>query len=139
MRIERARQAGVPGSAGATGPRGSGFTVESGRSEAAPGLARSAGPIGLEGIEALLALQVADDPRSRRRRAVARGRDMLDVLDDLRIGLLSGRLSPEKLDRLAALVAADPGAADNEGLRRVLDAIELRARVELAKLGRTIA
>jgi hypothetical protein len=64
---------------------------------------------------------------------------MLDVLEDLRIGLLTGRISPQKLDRLSALISSDPGAAESPGLRRILGDIELRARVELAKLGRTMA
>ena len=42
-------------------------------------------------IDALLALQgVEDDPAERRKRLVQRGRGALDVLDDLKIGLLSG-------------------------------------------------
>src|ERR1700748_3094712 len=45
------------------------------------------------GIDALLALQgIEEDPIERRRRSVARGKGALDVLDDLKIGLLAGNL-----------------------------------------------
>ena len=140
MRIERARQTNRTESAGAaTGPRGSGFAPATAGPGVTPSAAKLAGAVGVQGLEALLALQGAEDPLGRRRRAVARGRDMLDVLEDLRIGLLTGRISPQKLDRLSALISSDPGAAESPGLRRILDDIELRARVELAKLGRTMA
>jgi hypothetical protein len=43
-------------------------------------------------IDALLALQgVEEDPVQRRKRSVARGRSALDVLDDLKMGLLQSR------------------------------------------------
>src|SRR5262245_15683935 len=49
------------------------------------------------GIDSLLSLQeVPEDPR-RRRRAMQRGMDLLDRLDDIRIALLSGRMPQEQL------------------------------------------
>ena len=39
-------------------------------------------------IDALLALQGIDDPLERRRRSVQRGKGALDVLDDLKLGLI---------------------------------------------------
>src|ERR1700750_1746398 len=52
-------------------------------------------------IDALLAMQgIEEDPAERRRRAVARGRGGLDVLDDLKLGLLSGNLTPSTVARL---------------------------------------
>src|SRR6202048_124536 len=42
-------------------------------------------------IDALLAMQgIEEDPVERRKRSVQRGKGALDVLDDLKIGLLSG-------------------------------------------------
>ena len=138
MRVQGLRQTGTSGGAGtARGPRGAGFSAAAVQTEASRPAARMRNVLGPHGVDALLAVQAADDALSRRRRAVARGRNILDLLDDLRIGLLSGRASPDKLAELAALLAADPGAADSKELRRVLEAIELRARVELAKLGLT--
>ena len=60
---------------------------------AAPEETRSAAaPKAAGNIDALLALQGVEDPTERRKRSVARGRGALDVLDELKIGLLSGNL-----------------------------------------------
>ena len=60
---------------------------------AAPEETRSSAPPKAAGsIDALLAMQGVEDPTERRKRSVARGRGALDVLDDLKIGLLSGNL-----------------------------------------------
>src|ERR1700744_4778012 len=46
------------------------------------------------GLDPLLRLQgVEGDPAERRKRSVQRGKRALDVLDDLKIGLLSGNLN----------------------------------------------
>ena len=60
---------------------------------AAPEETRSAtAPKAAGSIDALLAMQGVEDPTERRKRSVQRGRGALDVLDDLKIGLLSGNL-----------------------------------------------
>jgi hypothetical protein len=88
-----------------------------------------------EGIGALLALQVVGDPLLSRRRAVQGGRDLLDSLDDIKVALLEGRVPLERLEWLATMVGERARSGD-ERLDALLDDIELRARVELAKLGR---
>src|SRR4030081_509444 len=78
-------------------------------------------------IDALLALQgIEEDPAERRKRSVQRGKGALDVLDDLKIGLLSGNFDASTVSRLG-------GGAP--GLDAVLSEIELRVEVELAKAG----
>jgi hypothetical protein len=61
---------------------------------------------------------------------------MLDRLDEIRHGLLTGTLSRARLGELNDLVREQRGAVGDPGLAQVLDEIELRARVELAKLDR---
>src|SRR5215470_19353458 len=52
-------------------------------------------------IDALIALQgIEEDPAERRRRSVQRGRGALDVLDDLKLKLLSGNLDTTTVNRL---------------------------------------
>ena len=41
-------------------------------------------------LDALIALQGVEDPTERKKRAVAKGRNALDVLDALKLGLLDG-------------------------------------------------
>jgi hypothetical protein len=87
-------------------------------------------------LDALLALQAVDDAtQAPRRRAMIRGRTLLDTLEEVRADLLVGRLGVEKLDSLVALVSQSREAATPQ-LDALLDDIELRVRVELAKHGR---
>jgi hypothetical protein len=101
----------------------------------APATAVAQESAGMEGVAALLVLQAVGDPLSSRRRAVQDGRDILDGLDRIKVALLEGRIPVERLEQLAAMVAARSSSGD-ERLDQLLAEIELRARVELAKLGR---
>jgi hypothetical protein len=87
-------------------------------------------------IDALLALQgIEEDPVERRRRSVQRGRGALDVLDDLKIGLLSGNFGASTVSRLRDAAANLKSTSGDPGLDAVLSEIELRVEVELAKAG----
>ncbi len=87
-------------------------------------------------IDGLLALQgVEEDPVARRKRSVARGRTALDVLDDLKMGLLSGNLDASTVMRLRDAAANLKSSSGDAGLDAVLAEIELRVEVELAKAG----
>ena len=93
-------------------------------------------PAPLASVNALIALQEASDALEGKRRAVRRGADMLDLLDDVRHGLLAGGLAESKLSNLVRLVEATQEDFVDPALGNLLGEIELRARVELAKLGR---
>ncbi len=107
-------------------------------------VAATAAPIsapvtGVEPVDALLAIQEVDPVQAkddRRWRARRRGERLLDQLDEIRLGLLSGGVAAGRLDEIAALVAEKRGSDDDPALGQVLDEIELRVKVELAKLGR---
>ena len=88
-------------------------------------------------IDTLLALQgVEEDPVERRRRSVQRGRGALDVLDDLKLGLLSGNLDNFTVSRLRDAAASLKSSSGDPALDSVLSEIELRVEVELAKAAR---
>jgi hypothetical protein len=97
-------------------------------------------PASLGGIEALLAVQAADDATEReaRKRLVQRGEDILDKLEEIRHGLLLGEVPREKLTALAESVRAQREACQDPRLAALLDEIELRAEVEIAKLSRNV-
>ena len=86
-------------------------------------------------IDALLALQGIEDPLERRKRSVQRGKGALDVLDDLKIGLLSGNFDASTVSRLRDAAANLKSSSGDPGLDAVLAEIELRVEVELAKAG----
>jgi hypothetical protein len=95
----------------------------------------AAAPRAAGGIDALLAMQGIEDPVERRKRSVARGRGALDVLDDLKIGLLSGNFDSSTVNRLRDAAASLKSTSGDPGLDAVLSEIELRVEVELAKTG----
>jgi hypothetical protein len=133
---------GPNGTGAAGGPRaprpaaaGGGFRLPG--AEEASGVAPSggaAGVTGVMGVEALLALQDVGGPLERKRRAVGRAGRILDVLDEVKLALLDGNLSLGQLDRLRRAVRDERALTDDPKLEEVLDAIELRAAVEIAKL-----
>src|SRR5262249_17847668 len=85
------------------------------------------------GIDALIALQGVEDPIERRRHAVRRGRLALDALDELKIGLLGGTLSTATLNKLRSAATYLKDGSAEAHLDGVLDEIELRVEVEIAK------
>ena len=96
----------------------------------------TSGPKATANIDALLALQgIEEDPTERRKRSVQRGKGALDVLDDLKIGLLSGNFDASTVNRLRHAAANLKSSSGDPGLDAVLSEIELRVEVELAKAG----
>ncbi len=118
---------------------GARFSIES-----APGLSEAPASTGMSGvssvgdISSLLALQGPQDGE-RQKEAVRQGFETLDVLDALKVDVLSGRVSRQKLLQLASLVETERANLGDPGLKNVLDHIELRARVELAKFEQNAA
>jgi hypothetical protein len=95
----------------------------------------AAAPKAAGNIDALLAMQGVEDPTERRKRSVARGKGALDVLDDLKLGLLSGSLNTATVNRLRDAAASLKSSSGDPGLDAVLSEIELRVEVEIAKAG----
>ena len=86
------------------------------------------------GIDALMALQGVEAADERRRRAVKRGHTALDLLDEMKIALLSGRLDPGMMLRLKAAAAELKDQSGDPRVDQVLAEIDLRVEVELAKV-----
>ena len=101
----------------------------------APETRAAAAPKATASIDALLAMQGIEDPVERRKRSVQRGKGALDVLDALKIGLLSGNFDASTVSRLRDAAANLKSSSGDPGLDSVLAEIELRVEVELAKAG----
>ncbi len=85
-------------------------------------------------VDALLAAQsVEASGEEERRQARKRGDEILDRLDELRHGMLAGTLTEAQLVALANLVRGRRASIVDPKMREILDEIELRAEVEIAK------
>ncbi len=120
------RRDGRPGSAGGVG---FGAAVAGEPPVSGPTASRPVLP-----VEGLFQIQEVPDALAARRRAVQRGSTVLDRLDDIRLALLSGGLSVAQVAELQRAVSSERGLVDDPRLLSVLDEIDLRAKVELAKL-----
>lgn len=88
----------------------------------------------VSGVGALLGAQEISEHEVRKRKSIKRAGLTLQALEQLRDALLFGSLPLATLTRLEALVAEERLATDDPVLQQILDEIELRAAVELAKL-----
>lgn len=117
----------------ASGAKATGRFAASLSPSAGPGSTSQAGQVGA--LDGLLALQEVTDPSDERRRGVMRAEDLLDRLNDIRLGLLAGRIPVERLRLMVSTLRDRSAEIGDPGLRAIVDEIELRAAVELAKLG----
>jgi hypothetical protein len=86
-------------------------------------------------VDALIALQGVEDFSERKKRAVAKGRNALDVLDTLKLSWLDGSVDGSTLARLKVAAEGLSEETGDPGLDSVLSEIDLRVAVELAKAG----
>ena len=91
-------------------------------------------------LDALLSLQEVPDATDGRSKGLARANEMLDLLEEVRKGILLGAVSESNLRNLADMARnqrenENSSVQHDDRLREILDDIELRAEVELAKLG----
>jgi hypothetical protein len=93
-----------------------------------------AGPGPIAALDSILMLQGLDDSTQGKSKAQAHGEQLLDLLDSVRDGLLAGGIPRATLNKLAHAVTKRQEAFADPKLQDVLDQIELRAHVELAKL-----
>ena len=139
------RETGKARKAGATGKTGAfsaeldklGETDESAGPEAAAEVSAVVNVGGILAAQSVGADGPGPDFKERQRRA-ARGAELLDRLEDLRRGLLLGSIPKDKLGDLARMVREKRERGADPVISRLLDEIELRAEVEIAKLSRRI-
>ena len=86
------------------------------------------------GLGSLLGAQEVSEEELHRRKSIRSGRLALEALEQLRDAMLTGRLSTATLKQLESLVKTERTLTTDARLNAVLDDIELRAAVELAKL-----
>lgn len=93
----------------------------------------ASGVMQISSLDALLSVQEAGDSTESVKRAKRQGIDMLDQLDRIRLGLLTGGIPVSALEQLERMVTRQREKIMDPVLAAVLDEIDLRVQVELAK------
>jgi hypothetical protein len=90
----------------------------------------------IAGVDALLMAQAADDPMQgkAKRQMKERAEGILDKLNDLKLAMVSGNVTIGHMVSIADVVASNRQNVTDPELSSILDEIDLRAHVELAKL-----
>ncbi|MEM9469015.1 MAG: flagellar assembly protein FliX [Pseudomonadota bacterium] len=93
-------------------------------------------PGSVAAVDALLAVQAAEDPTERAARGRMRERadTLLNKLDEIRLSLLTGNMSVGQVIGVADVVASHREAINDPKLAGILDEIDLRAQIEIAKM-----
>ncbi len=136
MRINRQgalnRSASAKRPAGRAGG-GQSFSIEQASAGGAASAVQAPRPLG--SVDALLALQELPDAATSTRRALRHAENVLDALEDVQMGLVVGALPQAQLKRLLGLIRREQDQVPDPKLTEILKEVELRAQVELAKLG----
>lgn len=105
-------------------------------SEKLQGASATSAPQAVAAVDALLAAQEVGSAtdQAARRRMSARADDILQTLDRVRMALLSGNLTVGDVINIADVVAAHREKIMDPKLTAVLDEIDLRAQIEIAKM-----
>ena len=137
MKINPSRRVATPATRKSAKSAGAGGTQFSGLLGGAQESASAQGSSPAMPVDGLFAVQEADpDGRGRGKQEVERGADFLARLERIRDGLLMGAIPESELRALASSITATRERTFTDPrLGEILDEIELRARVELAKLG----
>ncbi|MGH1403524.1 MAG: flagellar assembly protein FliX [Alphaproteobacteria bacterium] len=87
-------------------------------------------------LDALLAVQEVEDPlqKAAKKRVKVRANTILDKLENLRIKMLCGDLTVGHMVDIADVVASHRDKVEDPALTSLMDEVDLRAQVELAKM-----
>lgn len=86
--------------------------------------------------DAIFATQMinGEEERAKKQKMLKRGGLLLDKLEEIRDALLVGYIGADKLIEISRLVKENRSETDDVRLNEIMDEIELRVEVELAKL-----
>ena len=105
-------------------------------SDQTPEAATPAATQSIAQLDALLAIQGAEDPTEResRGRMITRADKTLDLLDTVRDKMLGGGLTVGDMIDVADVVASHREKISDPKLTDLMDEVDLRAQVEIAKM-----
>jgi hypothetical protein len=92
---------------------------------------------GVSAMETPFSIHQVDSATDRRSRglAIRRADTIIDQLAQIQADLLAGAIPPARLQALTKILRTQRESSDDSRLNDLIDAIELRAEVEIAKFG----
>ncbi len=108
-------------------------------SEETPNSAKLSDIAASSALSGMLALQEVSEEEVRRKKLIKQGESMLDSLEQLRRKLLLGSLPMDVLNNIRHNLSLQRQSVADPHLIAIMDEIELRTAVELAKLEMAIA
>jgi hypothetical protein len=88
----------------------------------------------ISAVDSIVSIQEISVESDGKNNAQKRASKMLEKLEDIRVGLLLGEIPRSNLEELSKVVRSTREESIDSNLSEILDDIELRARIELAKL-----
>jgi MoaA/NifB/PqqE/SkfB family radical SAM enzyme len=88
----------------------------------------------ISSVDAVVSMQEITDDNKDERGAKNRANLILDKLEDIRMGLLLGEIPKSNLEELSKVLKVARENSVDSKLLEIIDDIELRAKIELAKL-----
>jgi hypothetical protein len=128
---QKAGQSSKAGKAGKTDGTFGAMVADAAKETASTGATQS-----IARVDALLAVQGAESATERKakRQMRERGDKILRTMDHLRLGLLTGNLTLGQVIDIADVVASNREKIKDPEMSAVLDEIDLRAQIEIAKM-----
>ena len=134
MKVDQTRRNSLPGVKPSSGSRG----VKSSNFDSLLISEQKIDPVAstnrISSVDAVVAMQEVTDDNKDERRVKNRASLILDKLEDIRMGLLLGQIPKSKLEELSKILKVARENSVDSNLLEIIDDVELRAKIELAKL-----
>ncbi len=134
MKVDQTRRNSLPGVKSSSGSRG----VKSSNFDSLLISEQKIDPVAstnrISSVDAVVGMQEITDDNKDERGAKNRANLILDKLEDIRMGLLLGEIPKSNLEELSKVLQVARENSVDSKLLEIIDDIELRAKIELAKL-----
>lgn len=134
MKVDQTRRNSLPGVKPSSGSRG----VKSSNFDSLLISEQKIDPVAstnrISSVDAVVGMQEITDDNKDERGAKNRANLILDKLEDIRMGLLLGEIPKSNLEELSKVLQVARENSVDSKLLEIIDDIELRAKIELAKL-----
>ena len=134
MKVDQTRRNSLPGVKPSSGSRG----VKSSNFDSLLISEQKIDPVAstnrISSVDAVVGMQEITDDNKDGRGAKNRANQILDKLEDIRMGLLLGEIPKSNLEELSKVLQVARENSVDSKLLEIIDDIELRAKIELAKL-----